>query len=87
MRELGGILPIATDGAFFPDGRHLVLRDYGRRPIYTLPGLEEVGELDLPAQQQGEAIAVDDDGRVYVTSEGVQRRCSRCRLAGVRRRA
>jgi hypothetical protein len=71
MRKIGDILPIATDGAFFPDGRHLVLRNYGRAVVYTYPGLDEVGELDLPAQQQGEAIAIDDDSRVYVTSEGV----------------
>ena len=71
LRELGDILPIATDGAFFPDGRHLVIRNYGRAKIYSYPGLEEIGELDMPAQPQGEAIAVDDDGRVYVTSEGV----------------
>ena len=31
------VLPIATDGAFFPDGEHLVLRDYGRAVVYTLP--------------------------------------------------
>ncbi len=72
MRELGGILPIATDGAFFPDGRHLVLRDYGRAVVYTYPGLDEVADLDLPEQQQGEAIAVDEEARVYVSSEGVQ---------------
>jgi hypothetical protein len=71
LREVGDVLAIATDGAFFPDGRHLVLRNYGRAVVYTYPGLDEVGELELPAQQQGEAIAVDDDNRVYVTSEGV----------------
>jgi len=71
LKELGGILPVATDGAFFPDGRHLVLRDYGRAVVYTYPALEEVAELDLPEQEQGEAIAVDDDARVFVTSEGV----------------
>ena len=71
MREIGDILAIATDGAFFPDGRHLVLRNYGRAVVYSYPGLEEIGELDLPVQQQGEAIAVDDEGRVYITSEGV----------------
>jgi hypothetical protein len=71
VKEYGAILPIATDGAFFPDGRHLVLRDYGRAVIYSFPALEPVAELDLPDQEQGEAIAVDDDARVYVTSEGV----------------
>ena len=39
-----GILPIATDGAFFPDGRHLVLRDYGRAVVYTFPELERVAD-------------------------------------------
>lgn len=67
---LGPVLPIATDGAFFPDGEHLVLRDYGRAVVYTFPGLEVVGEVDLPEQQQGEGIAVNAGGAVYVSSEG-----------------
>ncbi len=71
LTRLGPILPIATDGAFFPDGGHLVLRDYGRAVVYTFPGLEVVGEIDLPTQQQGEGIAVDADGTVYVSSEGL----------------
>lgn len=70
LEPLGRILPIATDGAFFPDGRHLVLRDYGRAVVYTFPGLEAVGDVDLPEQQQGEGIAVDTDGTVFVSSEG-----------------
>ena len=70
LARLGKVLPLATDGAFFPDGQHLVLRDYGRAVVYTFPGLEEVGELDLPEQQQGEGIAVDADGAVFVGSEG-----------------
>lgn len=70
LRAVGAVLPLATDGAFFPDGRHLVLRDYGRAVVYSFPGLERVGELSLPEQQQGEGIAVDADGRVYVSSEG-----------------
>ena len=71
LTEVGGVLSLATDGAFFPDGRHLVLRDYGRAVVYSYPGLQEIGSLDLPEQEQGEAIAVDDEARVYVTSEGV----------------
>lgn len=70
LTRLGRVLPIATDGAFFPDGEHLVLRDYGRAVFYTFPGLEVVGEVDLPAQQQGEGIAVGAGGAVYVSSEG-----------------
>lgn len=70
LTRLGPVLPIATDGAFFPDGEHLVLRDYGRAVFYTFPGLEVLGEVDLPEQQQGEGIAVDSGGAVYVSSEG-----------------
>lgn len=70
LREVGGVLPIATDGAFLPDGRHLVVRDYGRAEVYAWPSLRSVGQLDLPEQQQGEGIAVTDDGRVLVSSEG-----------------
>ena len=63
---------VATDGAFFPDGRHVVLRDYARAVVYSLPGAgAEVGGFALPSQEQGEGIAVDDAGRVLVTSEGV----------------
>ncbi len=70
LRRLGPTLTFATDGAFFPDGRHLVIRNYAQAIVYTFPGLERVGTLELPDQQQGEAIAVSADDRVFVTSEG-----------------
>ncbi|KAA1428446.1 hypothetical protein [Nocardioides antri] len=70
LELLGEVLPIATDGAFFPDGDHFVLRSYGGATFYRWPSLEEVGEIDLPAQPQGEGIAVDDDGTVFVSTEG-----------------
>jgi len=70
MRRLGPTLTFATDGAFFPDGKHLVVRNYAQAVIYTFPGLERVATLALPDQQQGEAIAVSADDRVFVTSEG-----------------
>ena len=70
LREVGGVLPIATDGAFWPDGRHLVVRGYADAVVYAWPSLAEVGELELPDQPQGEGIAVTDDGRVLVSTEG-----------------
>jgi outer membrane protein assembly factor BamB len=70
MQRVGRTLTFATDGAFFPDGRHLVIRNYAQAVVYTFPGLERVAALALPDQQQGEAIAVSADDRVYVTSEG-----------------
>ena len=71
LRPIGGALALATDGAFFPDGRHVVVRDYTRAVVYTFPGLRSVGEVPLPRQQQGEGIAVADDGRLVVSSEGL----------------
>lgn len=64
------VLGVATDGAFYPDGKHVVLRSYGQAVVYTWPALERVGRFDLPAQRQGEAIAVADDGQVLLSSEG-----------------
>jgi hypothetical protein len=70
LRRIGPTLTFATDGAFFPDGRHLVVRNYEQAAVYTFPGLEDVATFALPEQQQGEAIAVSPDNRIYVTSEG-----------------
>jgi hypothetical protein len=70
LEELGPVLPIATDAAFFPDGRHLVVRDYSRAAVYSFPGLAEVGSFPLPDQEQGEGVAVADDGSLLLTSEG-----------------
>jgi len=70
MTVVGRVLPVATDGSFFPDGRHLVVRNYSTAVVYAWPSLQPVGSFPLPAQQQGEGIAVADDGKVYVSSEG-----------------
>lgn len=67
---VGSVLGLATDGSFFPDGRHLVLRDYVGAIVYSFPSLQPVARLPLPIQQQGEGISVAADGRVYVSSEG-----------------
>jgi hypothetical protein len=62
--------PIVTDGAFAPDGRSFVLRDYQTAYVYTAPG-HRVGEFPLPPQYQGESLTVTPDGRsVLVGSEG-----------------
>jgi hypothetical protein len=82
LEPIGDVLGFATDGAFFPDGRHFLLRDYGRAVVYSYPGLETVGELRLPDQQQGEGIAVDEDGSVFVSTEGQFSRVHRVRVPG-----
>jgi hypothetical protein len=70
LTAIGRVMGSVTDGAFFPDGRHIILRDYGRAAIYSFPELELVGELELPAQRQGEGLAVASDGSIYLSSEG-----------------
>ena len=69
VRDAPGIV---TDGAFFPDGRHLVLRNYGRAFVLSFPSLDVVGDIDLPAQKQGEGIAVAPDETIYASSEGMR---------------
>jgi hypothetical protein len=64
------VQPIATDGAFFPDGRTFVLRGYSTATFYRWPSLERIDDIPLPDQEQGEGIAVGPDGQVFVSSEG-----------------
>lgn len=70
LEPVGRVLPLATDGAFFPDGKHLIVRDYTSAVVYAWPSLQPVGRLPLPHEQQGEGIAVAADGHVYISSEG-----------------
>ncbi len=78
--KVGEVLSTATDGAFFPDGRHVVVRSYTRAAVYTWPDLEEVDTFDLPEQQQGEGLAVDDYSSVLLGSEGLNAPVLRFRL-------
>lgn len=68
VAEVAGLI---TDGAFFPDGRHAVLRNYGIGYLHELPSWRQVSMFRLPPQQQGEGIAVSPDGVVHLSSEGV----------------
>ena len=70
LRAVADSLSFATDGSFFPDGHHYVLRDYGAAAVYTFPGHEKVASFGLPDQQQGEGIAVASDGSVHISTEG-----------------
>ena len=72
LERIGDAPGIVTDGAFFPDGRHLVLRNYGRAFVLSFPSLDLIGDVDLPPQKQGEGIAVAPDETVYASSEGVR---------------
>jgi hypothetical protein len=70
LKSVGRVLPIATDGSFFPDGKHLIVRNYTSAVIYSWPSLQPLGSFRLPSQRLGEGIAVADDERVYLSSEG-----------------
>ncbi len=70
LEPLGGVLPLATDGAFLPDGKHLVIRNYAAAAFYAFPSLDKVASLRLPSQPQGEGIAVDGDS-LLLSSEGL----------------
>lgn len=70
LEPVDDVLGTATDGAFLPDGRHLVLRNYTQAAFYTWPDLERVAMVALPDQQQGEGIAVTSRGEVLLSSEG-----------------
>lgn len=70
LRQVGRAMPLVTDGAFLPDGEHVVLRDYGRAVVYDFPSFEAVAEVPLPEQQQGEGIAAVGADHVLVSSEG-----------------
>jgi hypothetical protein len=87
MRARGGVLGMATDAAFFPDGKHLIVRSYARAVVYAWPSLEVVSGFELPAQEQGEGIAVSAAGAVFASSEGVEAPLLRINLPREVRRA
>lgn len=70
LRRVVRTMPVVTDGAFLPGGDHVVLRDYSRAVVYAFPSWEEIGEVTLPEQRQGEGIAAAGSDRVLVSSEG-----------------
>jgi hypothetical protein len=80
LRRVARVPPVVTDGAYAPDGRALVLRDYQGAYVYAAPG-RRVGSFELPLQFQGESITVTADGRsVLAGSEGPESEVWRVRL-------
>jgi hypothetical protein len=70
LRRVGRVPALVTDGAYSPDGRLRVLRDYGAAHVYTASGRRLV-TVPLPLQPQGESIAFSADGRSLLAgSEG-----------------
>ena len=70
LRRVARVPPVVTDGAFLPDGRGFVLRDYQGAFLYRAPG-RRAGAFELPLQFQGESITATADGTsVLAGSEG-----------------
>jgi hypothetical protein len=70
LRRVGRVPPLVTDGAFSPDGRLLVLRDYLAAHLYRASG-GRLATVTLPLQPQGESVAFSADGRSLLAgSEG-----------------
>jgi hypothetical protein len=70
LERVATVPGMITDGTFLPDGGRVLLRTYGAAAVYSYPDFELLQDFELPPQEQGEAVAVGDDGRVYLTSEG-----------------
>lgn len=74
LRKVGDAPPIATDGAFAPDGRTYVIRTYLAAHVYSFSGGRpgrQLRVLSLPRQEQGESITYSPDGRfLFAGSEG-----------------
>ncbi|MGK2874482.1 MAG: hypothetical protein ACSLEW_02430 [Nocardioides sp.] len=71
LTELGSVVGVTTDGAFWPDNDYFIVRTYPAAVVYAWPSLERVGIFDLPDQRIGEGLGIDSSGRIFVSSEGV----------------
>ena len=65
-------LPVVTDGAFFPDGEHLVLRTYTNAVVYTFPAWSRSATFDLPEPGAGRGHRRPRRRFVYLSCEGPQ---------------
>jgi hypothetical protein len=80
LRRVGRVPALVTDGAYSPDGRTLVLRDYRAAHVYAAAG-GRLARVPLPPQPQGESIAFSRDGRELLAgSEGAGSEVWRVRL-------
>jgi hypothetical protein len=71
LRKIAKAPPIATDGAYAPDGRSFVIRTYFGAHVYSAPG-RLLRVVSLPNQAQGESVGYTADGRsLLIGSEGV----------------
>ncbi len=73
LEPVASVNGLLTDGAFTPDGRHALLRGYGRVWLAESDTWRYLANMPLPDQRQGEGIAVTDDPDSFlVSSEGAR---------------
>ena len=71
LRPVADIGGLVTDGAFFPDGRHVLLRSYSTATAYDSERWRSPAGMPLPDQPQGEGLAMAPSGeQVLVSTEG-----------------
>lgn len=70
LTKLGPVLGMATDGAFLPGGRYVIIRNYLTATVYAWPSMAPRTSFFLPPQPQGEGIGFAANGDLYVSSEG-----------------
>lgn len=64
---------LVTDGAFLPSGDFVLLRTYTHAHLLSYPNWEVLGSFVLPAQPQGEGLAVSETGEIFISTEGRKR--------------
>ena len=71
MRSVASVGGLLTDGTFTADGRHALLRGYGRVFLAETERWRYLANMPLPDQRQGEGITVTDDPETFlISSEG-----------------
>lgn len=68
LTSIGQVGGLVTDGVFFPDGKHALIRDYSKAYVVN-DSFATVDDFALPAEAQGEGIGLRGDD-VVVSSEG-----------------
>lgn len=69
--EVGEAPGIVTDATFLPGGGGVVMRTYSQAHLASFPSWEPVSSWELPAQDQGEGIALADR-QLLISSEGAR---------------
>ncbi|MCF6379066.1 hypothetical protein L2K70_15725 [Nocardioides KLBMP 9356] len=77
--EVGEAPGIVTDATFLPGGGGVVMRTYSQAYVADFPSWQAVTSWALPAQDQGEGIAVAAGG-LLVSSEGARSKVLSVRL-------